>query len=363
MIVADIVDVLLSYLLHVELPFILWMSIVMSLWQFLTMTATKVRCFPILLLIVNLRWSQHDTRCDFLSLGRVLSIFVWDLGTHPSHWVQGAELRLMVINRDLTYMCSRNDTWSLVRVNTRVIPDTFEFLWSHWSVPWWCMSRRGEYLISHIKVWRRRVESLCMRMFTLGNLTEIVFSIGSIICTDQTINFWLVSILPWNIRSHLRWLSKSSKRIIGRFYILIVRLVRQSRGILVEWILSLVNSGRDRHRRYLARNWFIDKWLLSHWLRLLFSWIVIIVACEYIIVIDYIIKLLFLKSLLINLVSIKVNVIYLLTLVIELLVREDLLLWNFRWTSLVMLLVIGLASRTMVCLRLLVLRLLVHRLV
>lgn len=126
-----------------------------------------------IVLVVELRLRHHYTRGYLVALVDELGIFHLIFGDLRAHTLK------FIINWNLTNVCLRNNTSTLILIQSSVSTNTLNTMRCHWSISWWCNN-----LISNIYMWWRRVQLLSMGMSSCTHLTwltKIIFSIWSFI--------------------------------------------------------------------------------------------------------------------------------------------------------------------------------------
>lgn len=147
-VIANIVDVLLTDRLHVQLTLFLWMdstvlkSLLLLCWLLLAVTIHLVTPSEIRM-VLDLWCGHHDSRGYLASLVLILRIIVL--------WYCRAHSIIGFIDRYLAYMSLWDNAWPLILIQAGVPAHSFNAVRRHGSVPWRC-----EHLVSHINVgWRR----------------------------------------------------------------------------------------------------------------------------------------------------------------------------------------------------------------
>ena len=286
--------------------------------------ATNATVLHSVILLMNLWRSKHNTRSDFLSLTvklRVFQLVIRDLRRQGS-------LIARLIHGDLGNVRFLYNSWFLPLVYARVTANSLKSLGNLWRVSWWV-----QHLICHVyirKRWRRlHLIRMWMQLLDLRRVPKIIFTIRPLTC--HTSKFLRLCVLPviWQMRQLRYILSNSDNmrtiacyRWLIKFRCKCILSVIDTRVSLNQrrHFLSLFHHMRLRHIN------MID-WLLSR--------IVKVMTEENIIVINCMVQLLFLKSLIILLITIMVDIVYLLTsIIIKRLIRLYLRAhYRIKWVS------------------------------
>lgn len=138
-VVADVVDVLLTNWLHVELTFFLRVhSRVWVLMLLLLSLCFLGRCVTIHLvnslevLVMKLRLGHHDTWSYLVSLVSVLGVIHLIFGD-----LRAQTLILMFVNWNLTNVSLWNDSSTLILIYSSVSSNTFYTVRCHRRISWW----------------------------------------------------------------------------------------------------------------------------------------------------------------------------------------------------------------------------------